>query len=181
MCGNYTRETPPAPRRMIGMVTILLIVGGLLALPLIALGLPGTWIYLALVGLWKIFDESAAISWTVFLIAFAIACLAELVEFTLASRYAVKYGGSRRAGWGAIVGGIIGAIVGVPVPLVGSIIGSFAGAFTGALLAEFSVSRRHVDAGRVAWGALVGRFMAMGVKVALTVAIMVMLVASGWR
>lgn len=181
MCGNYIRETPAAHSRMIGMVTILLILGGLLALPLIALGLPGTWIYLALVGLWKLFDDSAAISWTVFLIAFAIACIAELVEFTLASRYAMKYGGSRRAGWGAIIGGVIGAIVGVPVPVVGSIIGSFAGAFIGALVAEFSVNRRHVEAGRVAWGALVGRFMAMGVKVALTLAITVMLIASAWR
>ncbi len=163
------------------MLTILLVLGGLLALPLIALGLPGTWIYLALVGIWKLFDESAAISWTVFLIAFAIACAAEAVEFGLSSRYATRYGGSRRAGWGAIIGGIIGAVVGVPVPLIGSIIGSFAGAFIGALVAEFSVSRHHAVAGRAAWGALVGRFLAMGVKVALTLAIMVMLIASGWR
>jgi uncharacterized protein YqgC (DUF456 family) len=157
------------------MLTLLLILGGLLALPLIALGLPGTWIYLAVVGLWKIFHDALPISWTVILIAFVIATIAEVIEFTLAARYTSRYGGSRRAGWGAIIGGVIGAVVGVPVPVVGSIIGSFAGAFIGALAAEYSVHQRHADAGRVAWGALVGRVMAIAVKVSLTFVIMVLL------
>jgi uncharacterized protein YqgC (DUF456 family) len=157
------------------MTTVLLIIGGLLALPLIALGLPGTWIYLAIIGLWKTFHDALPVSWTVILIAFAIAAIAEVIEFTLAARYTTKYGGSRRAGWGAIAGGVIGAIVGVPVPIVGSVIGSFAGAFIGAMAAEYSVHQRHGDAGRVAWGALVGRVMAIAVKVSLTFVIMVIL------
>lgn len=157
------------------MLTILLIIGGLLALPLIAVGLPGTWIYLAVIGLWKTFDDTLPISWTVILVAFVIAAIAEFIEFTLAARYTTKYGGSRRAGWGAIVGGIIGAVVGVPIPVIGSAIGSFAGAFAGALVAEYSVRSEHAHAGRVAWGALVGRVVAVAVKVSLTFVIMIIL------
>lgn len=177
------RERRPARRvnphrvltRMMGMTIMLIILGGLVALPLTALGLPGLWAYLAAVGLWKIVNEAAPISWTVILVAFAVAAIAEVIEFTLASRYATKYGGSRRAGWGAIIGGIAGAIVGVPIPIVGSVIGSFVGAFAGAMIGELSVHGRHGDAGRAAWGALVGRVMAMAVKVALTVVVMVIL------
>ncbi len=160
------------------MTILLIILGGLVALPLVALGLPGLWLYLAVVGLWKIFNDAAPVSWTVILIAFALAALAEIVEFTLASRYTTKYGGSRRAGWGAIVGGIAGAIIGVPVPVIGSVIGSFVGAFAGALIGELTVHGRHRDAGRAAYGALVGKVLAVAMKVAVTVVIMVGLVVA---
>jgi uncharacterized protein YqgC (DUF456 family) len=159
-------------------MTLLLILIAVVSLPLTAVGLPGNWILIAAVGLWKSFDESASVSWTAILIAFALALVAELIEFGLASRYTSKYGGSKRAGWGALIGGIAGAIVGVPVPVIGSIIGSFTGAFLGALVAEYSVHQRHDDAGRVAWGALVGRVIATGVKVGIGVMIAVILVGS---
>lgn len=160
------------------MALLLLIIGAILSLPLTALGLPGNWLLLAGVGLWKSVDDSAGISWTAILVAFALATVAELIEFGLASRYTAKYGGSRRAGWGALIGGIAGAIIGVPVPVIGSVIGSFLGAFVGAGIAEWSVHRRHADAGRVAWGALIGRVVATGVKVAIGIAIAVVLVFS---
>ncbi len=157
------------------MTILLIILGGLVALPLVAVGLPGLWMYLAAIGLWKILNDAAPISWTVILVAFALATVAEVVEFTLASRYTTKYGGSRRAGWGAIVGGIAGAIIGVPVPVIGSVIGSFVGAFAGALLAEYSVHGRHGDAGRAAYGALVGKVLAVAMKVAVTVVVLIVL------
>lgn len=162
-----------------GLMTIaLLFLGGLIALPLTAVGLPGMWAYLAVVGLWKIFNDAAPISWTVILVAFAFAAVAEAIEWVLASVYTTKYGGSSRAGWGAIIGGIVGAVVGVPVPVVGSVIGSFAGAFVGALVAEYSVNLHRGDAGRVAWAALMGRVVAIGIKVAVTFGIMILLVFS---
>ncbi len=159
---------------------ILLILVAVVSLPLTALGLPGNWILIAGVGLWKSFDETASVSWTAILIAFTLALIAEAIEFGLASRYTSKYGGPRRAGWGALIGGIAGAIVGVPVPIIGSVIGSFAGAFLGALVAEYSVHQRHEDAGRVAWGALVGRVIATGVKVGIGVMIAVILIVSAF-
>lgn len=137
----------------------------ILSLFIIPLGLPGTWVMLAAgVGYSILVPNSigmfALIGTTI------VAVVAEIFEFTLAGKYARKYGGSRRAGWGAIIGGTIGAIVGVPVPLIGPIIGAFAGSFLGALVAEFSRGTDVDSATRVAWGALVGRAVAAALKVA---------------
>lgn len=156
----------------------LLIVGGLLSLPLTAVGLPGTWAFIAGAALWKSFDPSASVSWGAIIAGVVLAFVAELFEWGLASRYTTKYGGSRRAGWGALIGGIVGAVVGVPIPVIGSIIGSFAGAFLGALALEYSKHGEHDRAGRVAWGALIGRVVATGMKVGLGVVVVVVVVAS---
>jgi uncharacterized protein YqgC (DUF456 family) len=168
---------PPSSIFLAMLPAFLVAVAALLSLPLTAVGLPGTWILLAGVSLWKSLDDSIPLAWPWIGLAFAIALVAELIEFTLASRYTAKYGGSRRAGWGAIIGGIAGAIVGVPIPVVGSILGAFVGAFLGAFVAEYTVEQRHGHAGRVAWGALLGRVFATGAKVALGVVASVVLVA----
>lgn len=160
------------------MALVFLIIAALLSLPLVAVGLPGSWMLLAGVMLWKSFDPSAGVSWWSIGVAFALAALAEALEWGLSARYTEKYGGSRRAAWGALLGGLVGAIVGVPIPVLGSIVGSFAGAFLGALVAEYSLHQGHTRAGRVAWGALVGRVVAAGAKVALGVVLAVVLVAS---
>lgn len=139
---------------------------------LIPLGLPGLWLMLAAafvydillgapdrIGIWNIAGATV------------LATLAEVAEFSLAGKYARKYGGSKRAGWGAILGGIVGAFVGVPLPIVGSVIGAFAGAFLGALAFEYTGTRHAGTATRVAWGALVGRVVAAALKVGVGVAI----------
>ena len=156
----------------------LLIVGAVLSLPLSAVGLPGTWAFLAGVGLWKSLDPAAGVSWGAITAGVVLALVAELLEWSLASRYTTKYGGSRRAGWGALIGGIVGAIVGVPIPVLGSIVGSFAGAFLGALALEYTVHGEQDRAGRVAWGALIGRVVATGMKVGLGVVVVVVVIAS---
>ena len=149
----------------------------LVSLFIIPLGLPGTWVMLAAgVGYSILVPNSIGM---VTLIGTAVlAVLAEVWEFTMAGRYARKYGGSRRASWGAIIGGTIGAIVGVPVPIVGPILGAFVGAFAGALVFEYSRgSGAHVST-RVAWGALVGRAVAAALKVAVGMVIAIWLVVA---
>ena len=149
----------------------------LVSLFIIPLGLPGTWVMLAAgVGYSILVPNSIGM---VTLIGTAVlAVLAEVWEFTMAGRYARKYGGSRRASWGAIIGGTIGAIVGVPVPIVGPILGAFVGAFAGALVFEYSRgSGAHVST-RVAWGALVGRAVAAALKVAVCMVIAIWLVVA---
>ena len=151
----------------------------LLSLVLIPLGLPGTWImvgaaigYDALVG-------GDPIGWVTIVGSAVLAVIAEIFEFSLSARYTKKYGGSKRAGWGAIIGGIVGAIVGVPVPIIGSVIGAFVGSFIGALVAEYT--RRESTAGtatRVATGALIGRVVAAAMKTGMGVVIAAWLVAA---
>jgi uncharacterized protein len=146
----------------------LLLVGSAVAgLLLIPLGLPGLWvIVLGIVGYGWLTDFRTVSTW--FLVtAIALALLGELLEAWIGFRFAQRYGGSRRAGWGALIGGLIGAIVGVPVPVVGSVVGGFVGAFAGATLFEYSRARRSEGAVRAGWGAVLGRAAAAALKMAL--------------
>ena len=150
------------------------------ALLIIPLGLPGTWVMIA-AALGYGYLAGEGIGFPTLVLIFLLAVVAEIIEFTLAARYTRKYGGSRRAGWGAIIGGIIGAIVGVPVLIIGSVIGAFAGAFLGALVAERTRGVTTADATRVATGALIGRAAAVAVKSAIGVAIAALILLSAWR
>lgn len=146
------------------MEVILLAAILLISLFIIPLGLPGTWVMLAAgVGYSLLVPNS--IGWVTLVAVTLIAILAEIFEFTLAGQYARKYGGSKRASWGAIIGGTVGAFVGVPVPIVGPIIGAFVGAFAGALVAEYSRGSGAAASTRVATGALIGRAVASAMKV----------------
>lgn len=145
-------------------------IGGLLLIPL---GLPGLWlIVLGIVGYGWLTDFRTV--GTGFLIAaILLALLGELLEAWIGFRFAQRYGGSRRAGWGALLGGLIGAIVGVPVPVVGSVVGGFVGAFAGATVFEYSRARRSEGAVRAGWGAVLGRAAAAALKMAIGVVLAV--------
>jgi len=108
----------------------------------------------------------------------ALAVVAEVFEFTLAGKYARKYGGSKRASWGAVIGGTVGAFVGVPVPIIGPILGAFAGAFLGALVFEYSRGSGAHASTKVATGALIGRVVASALKVAIGLMIAAWLVSA---
>lgn len=153
------------------MEIALLIAAMLIGLAIIPLGLPGLWVMVGAALVYS-FVEPDRIGIPTLVIVFALAILAEVLEFLSAGKYARKYGGSRRAGWGAIVGGIIGAIIGVPIPILGSVIGAFVGSFAGALVAEMTLGARVGDATRVAKGALIGRAIATALKVAIGIALL---------
>jgi uncharacterized protein YqgC (DUF456 family) len=139
----------------------------LLSLVLIVLGLPGLWIMVASAVTYNLVVPGEPIGWLTLVIVAVLALVAELLEFSLTGKYARKYGGSRRAGWGAILGGIVGAMVGIPVPIIGSVIGAFVGSFLGALIAEFTGGSSAGDATRVAKGALIGRVMSTALKIGI--------------
>jgi uncharacterized protein YqgC (DUF456 family) len=146
------------------MAVLLLALICLVSIFIIPLGLPGTWVILAAAVGYSLLVPNS-IGWITMVGIAVIAVIAEIFEFTLSGQYARKYGGSRRASWGAILGGIIGAIVGVPVPIIGSVIGAFAGAFLGALVFEYSRGTSVEASTRVATGALIGRAVAAAMKV----------------
>lgn len=151
------------------LILALVIVVSLLMIPL---GLPGLWIIIASAFAYKILVPGTI--GVITLVGITImGIVAEVFEFTLAGQYARKYGGSRRASWGAILGGTIGAIIGFPVPIVGPIIGGFAGAFAGALVGEMSRGKEAGNAPRVATGALIGRAIAAAMKTGVGVVVAV--------
>lgn len=166
MCRNTVRFT---------MLALLLLTAALLlGLVLVPLGLPGLWVMLGATVVYWIAVPTGSVGLVTVLVVAALVAVAEVLEFTIAGRYARQYGGSRRASVGAIVGGIVGAILGVPVPVIGSMLGAFAGAFVGALAAELTVAREtRGEPLTVAKGALLGRVVAAAVKTGFALAILV--------
>lgn len=164
---------------MLLLLFALVLVAALLMIPL---GLPGTWVMLAAAFGYNALAASTPGAGRVGTVALAgalaLAVAAEVVEFVVGARATTRYGGSRRAGWGAILGGIAGAVVGVPVPVVGSVVGAFAGAFAGAFVAEYTNQRDHAVARRVATGALVGRALGAAFKTGAGVVIAVWLLVA---
>jgi uncharacterized protein len=149
------------------MENVLLVAAIVLGLVMIPFGLPGTLVLFAAALLYHLLVPAAGIGWITVGLVGALMVFGEVSEWVLTGRYTKRYGGSRRAAWGAIIGGMVGAFIGVPVPIIGSIVGAFAGAFLGAFVAEWSRGSGHDTAARVAWGAFLGRVVAAATKVAI--------------
>lgn len=146
---------------------VLLFVCVLAGLVLVPFGLPGLWVMvLGVIGYGWLTDFHTVGAGVIALVV-ALAMAGELVDWWLGFRFATKYGGSRRAGWGALIGGIVGAVIGVPVPVIGSVIGAFLGSFIGAAVFEFTREQHAGVAMRAGWGAMLGRAAAAGAKIAL--------------
>jgi len=152
------------------MQVLLLIAAIVLGLIMIPFGMPGTLIMFAAALCYYLLVPGGGIGLATVIGVGVLMAVAEGLEWVLTSRFTRKYGGSRRAGWGAIIGGMVGAFMGVPVPIIGSIVGAFAGAFIGAFAFEWSREQNHGVATRVAWGALLGRVVAAAIKVAIGLA-----------
>lgn len=149
------------------MPVLLLIAAIVLGLVMIPFGMPGTLILFVAALCYYLLVPGSAIGLATVVGLGILMATAEGLEWVLTSRFTKRYGGSRRAGWGAVIGGMIGAFMGVPIPIIGSIIGAFAGAFIGAFVLEWTGGSGHGTATRVAWGALIGRVTAAALKVAI--------------
>lgn len=143
------------------MVTFLLLLVLAASIILIPLGLPGLWIMVAAVLAGVLLGE---VSVPVLLVCLGAAIAAELLEWLLVRRLSLRYGGSRTAFWGAIAGGLGGMLVGMPVPIVGPVLAGLLGTFVGAAAVTFWETREPGRAGRVGWGATLGRAAAAAVK-----------------
>ena len=161
---------------MDALAIAVLIVGLVMGLLLVPLGLPGLWVMLGSILIYGWLTDFRSLCVTIIVTVITIALVGELIESWLGFRFAKRYGGSSRSGWGALIGGIVGAIVGVPIPVIGSVIGAFLGSFVGAALFEYTASRSLDIATRAGWGSVVGRAAAAAAKIALGVIIAVIAV-----
>lgn len=140
--------------------------------------LPGNWAILALAAAWAHFmpkgEYGLGFAWGTVAVLGGLVLLGELVEFAAGAAGAKKEGGSRRGMalsiLGAMIGSMAGAAAGVPVPVVGVLIGAVgggaAGAFGGAYLGETWKGRTAQQAVQVSKGALMGRLLGTGGKLA---------------
>ncbi len=142
-----------------------------LSLLLIPLGIPGLWI---MVGIVAAGLAAGQISLGIFLLLLGLAVAAEVAEWVSLDRLGRRYGGSTRTFWGALLGGAVGVVVGAPVPVAGSLIGAFVGTLAGAVLATWLDTRQVGGSLRAGWGALLGRAVAVGVKVFAGLVILVL-------
>lgn len=148
------------------LIAILLLVGALFLVPF---GLPGIWIMLAILAGAAFYGE---VAWLTLLALTGVAATAEVLEFLFVKRYSARYGGSRLAFWGAVIGGTIGVVVGVPVPVVGSLVAGVLGSFLGAAAATLAETRQVGSAARVGWGVMIARILAVGAKTVAGVVIL---------
>ncbi len=150
-------------------LSILAVVAMAMALITIPFGLPGVWfMVIVLLGAAAL----GAVGWGPWIAVLILAAAAELAEFWILKSLGTRYGGSRRAFWGAIVGGFVGLIVGMPVPLIGSVLAGFVGSFVGAALVTLLETSSAGAAGRVGWGVLLARAGSVVVKVGVGVVVL---------
>lgn len=149
------------------LLLLVALAGALLVLPL---GLPGLWIMVALL---LATVPAGWITWPTLAVLAGLALVAELLEFAVVKGMGDRYGGSRASFWGAVLGGLIGVMVGLPVPLAGPVLAGCLGTFLGAGVVTFVGSRSVRDASRVGWGVLLARVLAVGLKVAVGVVVLV--------
>ena len=165
----------------------LLLVAVLAGLFINIMGLPGLWLIVlaAMLYAWG-FGFALIGTWTL-LVVFALAVVAEIIEFVAGAAGSKSAGGSKRGMAGAIAGGLVGGIVGsvmIPVPIVGTIVGSVAGTFVGAYVVELGVGRSHGDSLYISAGAAKGRIWGMiwkstfGVMMGVVIAVMAFPLAS---
>ena len=141
--------------------------------------LPGNWAVLAIAAAWAYFMPKEryglGYAWGTVGVLAGLVILGEIIEFAAGAAGAKKEGGSKRGMMlsiaGAAVGSLGGATVAIPVPVVGPVIGALgggaAGAFAGAYLGETWKGRTGPDAVAIGKGALVGRLLGTGGKLAV--------------
>lgn len=96
--------------------------------------------------------------WTLLLLAI-MAALTYVVEFAASILGVKKYGGSKRAMFGAALGGIAGLFLGIPGILVGP--------FVGTVIGELSLPRSLDEASRAGFGTVVELALGVAGKLAI--------------
>jgi uncharacterized protein YqgC (DUF456 family) len=99
--------------------------------------------------------------WTLLLLA-GMASLTYVVEFAASVLGVKKYGGSRQAMAGAVLGGFVGLFFGIPGILLGPFLGAVAG--------ELSLQRSRDQASRAGFGTVVGLAIGVAGKLAIGIA-----------
>jgi len=163
-------------------ITVLIIVNGFWLI-FTLFSLPGNWLIVITTSLFAWWQwENKVISIYTLIVIVVLALLGEIVEFLAGA------GGAKRAGAGlagaiaAIFGAILGAITGTfVIPIIGTIIGACLGAGLAAAGIEMVMGKPAEASIRSGIGASVGHFFGSMAKLAIGVAIWVIVaIAAFW-
>jgi uncharacterized protein len=156
----------------------LLCLGGLL---LAVFSISGTWLVLAAAGLAAALTGPGEFPAWRTLLGMAAACAAvDILEWFAASWGVRRRGGSRAAGWLALLGSLGGLILGsllIPVPILGGLAGMLAGSFALVYWAENRRLQRATHAAHIAAGAVLAGISVLLLKIAVTAALILWLAA----
>ena len=126
-------------------------------------GLPGAPLILLGMLIYGYLESFVHLTWTFYLVQGLAVAIIFLLDY-LANVWGVKrYGGSRAAVWGSIIGSILGLIFLGPL---GIILGPFLGAVAGELLSHQSIKQ----AVRAGWGTVIGFLGGLFLKLAVEAA-----------
>ena len=103
---------------MTALSLIALAGADVVGLILIPLGLPGLWIMVGGILAYGWLTEFRSVGVATIVIALAIAFLGEILDNWLGFRFARRYGGSTRSGWGALLGRAAGSAAKIALGLV---------------------------------------------------------------
>src|SRR3989449_1371125 len=122
------------------VLAVVLLVGlGLVGLAMIPLGLPGLWVMVGGILAYGWLTDFRRIGVATIAIVLGLAFLGEIIENWIGFRYAKRYGGSTRSGWGA--GG--GRAGGAPAQIALGLILCRGGGFCGVFLAHCPIPSRR--------------------------------------
>ena len=159
---------------LIYTLAALLCLGGLI---LSGISLSGTWLVLLAAGLlsWLRWPEFPSIGT---LIIFLLLCAAVEVLEAVAGAWGIqKRGGSKAAGWAAIVGGLIGTVAGgMFIPVLGNLLGMLLGSFGLAFWVEHARMKKTEHAAHVAFGAVIARIGIICIKLGITFILIIILI-----
>src|SRR6266850_1899460 len=105
---------------------LLLGVCTLLGLVLVPLGLPGLWVMVAGVVGYGWLTDFRSVGVATIAVVLGLAFLGEIIETWLGFRLTRTFGGSRRAGWGAVVGRATAAAAKIALGIVIAVVAVFA-------------------------------------------------------
>lgn len=148
---------------------------------LIILSLPGTWVIIAIGGLWAFFTDAANFGWSFFLPLIGLAAFGEVVEFAAGYFGAKRFGGSNKGSVGGMIGAIVGAIMFAPLFFgLGALFGALGGGYIGCFIVEKLCGASSAAAMRAALGATLGRFGGLVVKLGVAVTLIWLLAPRIW-
>jgi uncharacterized protein YqgC (DUF456 family) len=166
----------------IGAVLLYLLIAFLCltGLLLSCISISGTWL-VSLSAILTIFlPEDMFVGWICVALFHVSSALIEVLEFLAGSMGVVKRGGSKLAGFMALLGGILGAIIGsfIPIPLLGPLLGMFLVSFLLVYAVEYHRLKQHGEAANIATGAIIARASIILLKVTATLGMILYLLIS---
>ena len=168
--------------------TILIILGYivfhivlLVGLILIPIGLSGTFIIVADVLVFSLFDKFDRIPIWLIIVFFIVSVLGEVVEYLSSVVGTKKFGASNLSIVLMFVFMIVGGLVGASFTFgIGAMFGAIIGAFVGALVGELISKKNLRKALKAGTGAFLGKMTAWIVKISIGVVMVVISVILIW-